>query len=77
MVELIRNLGALSSAGDVRLIVTGAQPAGLLFSVESLAQAVEFSLLGSADQDALAEELAAIENMSDEEIERLLQQSNG
>jgi len=46
--ELIRNLGSLSAAGaGVRLIVTGAQPAGLLFSVETLAQAYGVDLLGT------------------------------
>ncbi|RZA31600.1 MAG: EAL domain-containing protein [Lysobacteraceae bacterium] len=47
--ELIRSLGALGagSAEGVRLIVTGAQPASLLFSVETLAEAYGVELLGS------------------------------
>ena len=42
--ELIRNLAGIESAH--RLIVTGAQPANLLFSVETLAQAYGIDLLG-------------------------------
>lgn len=50
--ELIRNLGSLHAAtgaqGEgLRLIVTGAQPAGLLFSVETLAQAYGVDMLGT------------------------------
>ncbi len=43
--ELLRNLGSLAAAP--RLIVTGAQPAHLLFSVETLAQAFGIDLLGT------------------------------
>jgi EAL domain-containing protein (putative c-di-GMP-specific phosphodiesterase class I)/CheY-like chemotaxis protein len=43
--ELIRNLAALDSG--VRLIVTGAQPANLMFAVETLAQAYGVDLLGT------------------------------
>jgi EAL domain-containing protein (putative c-di-GMP-specific phosphodiesterase class I)/CheY-like chemotaxis protein len=53
--ELIRNLGALNVG--VRLIVTGAQPAGLLFSVETLAQAYGVDLLGSIGKPVTAAKL--------------------
>ncbi|MGH8853337.1 MAG: EAL domain-containing response regulator [Telluria sp.] len=53
--ELIRNLGSLG--GDVRLIVTGAQPAGLLFSVETLAQAYGVDLLGTIAKPVTAVKL--------------------
>ena len=43
--ELLRAIAALHS--PVRLIVTGAQPAGVLFSVETLAQAHGVDLLGT------------------------------
>jgi EAL domain-containing protein (putative c-di-GMP-specific phosphodiesterase class I)/ActR/RegA family two-component response regulator len=43
--ELLRAIGAMKS--PVRLIVTGAQPAGVLFSVETLAQAYGLDLLGT------------------------------
>ncbi|MGG7606654.1 EAL domain-containing response regulator [Massilia sp. BKSP1R2A-1] len=43
--ELLRNLGGLPSGP--RLIVTGAQPANLLFSVETLALAFGVDLLGT------------------------------
>jgi EAL domain-containing protein (putative c-di-GMP-specific phosphodiesterase class I)/CheY-like chemotaxis protein len=43
--ELIRNLASLES--DARLIVTGAQPANLMFSVETMAQAFGVDLLGT------------------------------
>lgn len=44
-VELIRTLGA--SKSRARLIVSGAQPADVLFSVETLAQALGVELLGT------------------------------
>jgi EAL domain-containing protein (putative c-di-GMP-specific phosphodiesterase class I) len=53
--ELIRNLGALNVG--VRLIVTGAQPAGLLFSVETLAQAYGVDLLGTIGKPVTAAKL--------------------
>ncbi|SFC43849.1 EAL domain-containing response regulator [Massilia yuzhufengensis] len=53
--ELIRNLGLLG--GGVRLVVTGAQPAGLLFSVETLAQAYGVDLLGSIAKPVTAVKL--------------------
>lgn len=56
--ELIRNLGALGAvANGVRLIVTGAQPAGLLFSVETLAQAYGVDLLGTIGKPVTAAKL--------------------
>lgn len=45
-------------------------------SVAGLAQAVEASLLSSFDEDLIAEELAALENLTDEEIELLLKQES-
>ena len=53
--ELIRNLGTAGS--PVRLIVTGAQPAGLLFSVETLAQAYGVDLLGTISKPVTAAKL--------------------
>jgi len=53
--ELIRHLGTL--AVGVRLIVTGAQPAGLLFSVETLAQAYGVDLLGTIGKPVTAAKL--------------------
>jgi CheY-like chemotaxis protein len=53
--ELIRVLGA--KGGGVRLVVTGAQPAGLLFSVETLAQAYGVELLGSIAKPVTAAKL--------------------
>ncbi|MBQ5946774.1 EAL domain-containing protein [Massilia sp. ST3] len=53
--ELIRNLGAAGS--PVRLVVTGAQPAGLLFSVETLAQAYGVDLLGTISKPVTAVKL--------------------
>jgi EAL domain-containing protein (putative c-di-GMP-specific phosphodiesterase class I)/CheY-like chemotaxis protein len=53
--ELIRRLGALGEG--VRLIVTGAQPAGLLFSVETLAQAYGVDLLGTIGKPVTAVKL--------------------
>ena len=56
--ELIRNLGALGAAAEgLRLIVTGAQPAGLLFSVETLAQAYGVDLLGTTPKPVTAAKL--------------------
>ncbi len=56
--ELIRKLGALDADGaGVRLIVTGAQPAGLLFSVETLAQAYGVELLGTIGKPVTAAKL--------------------
>ncbi len=56
--ELIRNLGALGPSGEgVRLVVTGAQPAGLLFSVETLAQAYGVDLLGTIGKPVTAAKL--------------------
>ncbi|MET0982390.1 MAG: EAL domain-containing response regulator [Telluria sp.] len=46
--ELIRNLATLDSG--ISLIVTGAQPANLLFSVETLAQVYGIDLLGSVSK---------------------------
>ena len=53
--ELIRNLGALNVG--VRLIVTGAQPANLLFSVETLALAFGVDLLGTIAKPVTAVKL--------------------
>lgn len=53
--ELLRNLGSLGV--DVRLVVTGAQPAGLLFSVETLAQAFGVDLLGTISKPVTAAKL--------------------
>jgi EAL domain-containing protein (putative c-di-GMP-specific phosphodiesterase class I) len=53
--ELLRNLGALSSGP--RLIVTGAQPANLLFSVETLALAFGVDLLGTIAKPVTAVKL--------------------
>lgn len=53
--ELIRNLGALDASA--RLIVTGAQPPGLLFSVETLAQAYGVDLLGTISKPVTAAKL--------------------
>jgi len=50
--ELMRHLG--TQRIDVRLIVTGAQPAGLLFSVETLAQAYGIDLLGTIGKPVTA-----------------------
>ncbi|KFI08281.1 EAL domain-containing protein [Massilia sp. BSC265] len=56
--ELIRNLGALGVQGEgVRLVVTGAQPAGLLFSIETLAQAYGVDLLGTIGKPLSAAKL--------------------
>ena len=56
--ELIRNLGTAGS--PVRLIVTGAQPAGLLFSVETLAQAYGMDLLGTISKPVTAAKLKSL-----------------
>lgn len=53
--ELIRHLGTLGVG--VRLVVTGAQPAGLLFSVETLAQAYGVDLLGTIGKPVTAAKL--------------------
>ena len=53
--ELIRNLAMLDSG--ISLIVTGAQPANLLFSVETLAQAYGIDLLGSVTKPVTAAKL--------------------
>jgi EAL domain-containing protein (putative c-di-GMP-specific phosphodiesterase class I) len=53
--ELLRNLGSLPSGP--RLIVTGAQPANLLFSVETLALAFGVDLLGTIAKPVTAVKL--------------------
>ena len=53
--ELIRNLAGLDSG--ISLIVTGAQPANLLFSVETLAQVYGIDLLGSISKPVTAAKL--------------------
>jgi EAL domain-containing protein (putative c-di-GMP-specific phosphodiesterase class I) len=53
--ELIRNLGSLETG--VRLIVVGAQPASLLFSVETLAQVYGVELLGAISKPVTAAKL--------------------
>lgn len=53
--ELIRNLATLET--DISLIVTGAQPANLLFSVETLAQVYGIDLLGSIAKPVTAARL--------------------
>ncbi len=53
--ELIRNLASLESG--ISLIVTGAQPANLLFSVETLAQVYGIDLLGSVSKPVTAAKL--------------------
>ncbi|MEN3274218.1 MAG: hypothetical protein V7631_8 [Massilia sp.] len=53
--ELIRNLAVLDAG--ISLIVTGAQPANLLFSVETLAQAYGIDLLGSVSKPVTAAKL--------------------
>lgn len=53
--ELIRNLAGLES--DVKVIVTGAQPANLLFSVETLAQVYGVDLLGTIAKPVTAAKL--------------------
>ncbi|WP_020656608.1 EAL domain-containing response regulator [Massilia niastensis] len=56
--ELIRNVGALDA--NVRLVVTGAQPADLLFSVETLAQAYGVDLLGTISKPVTAAKLTLL-----------------
>lgn len=56
--ELIRKLGDAGS--PVRLIVTGAQPASLLFSVETLAQAYGVDLLGTVSKPVTGAKLTAL-----------------
>lgn len=53
--ELIRNLAALEAG--ISLIVTGDQPANLLFSVETLAQLYGIDLLGSISKPVTAAKL--------------------
>lgn len=53
--ELIRNLATLDSG--ISLIVTGAQPANLLFSVETLAQVYGIDLLGTVAKPVTAAKL--------------------
>jgi EAL domain-containing protein (putative c-di-GMP-specific phosphodiesterase class I)/ActR/RegA family two-component response regulator len=56
--ELLRAIAALKS--EVRLIVVGAQPASVLFSVESLAQAHGVDLLGTAAKPVTSTKLKAL-----------------
>jgi EAL domain-containing protein (putative c-di-GMP-specific phosphodiesterase class I)/ActR/RegA family two-component response regulator len=56
--ELLRAIAALRSS--VRLIVTGAQPAGVLFSVETLVQAHGVELLGTVSKPVSAGKLKAL-----------------
>jgi EAL domain-containing protein (putative c-di-GMP-specific phosphodiesterase class I)/CheY-like chemotaxis protein len=56
--ELIRNLATLDSGA--RLIVTGAQPPSLLFSVETLAQVYGIDLLGAISKPVTAAKLGAL-----------------
>lgn len=60
--ELLRHVGALSAAPGtgLRLAVTGAQPAGLLFSVETLAQAYGVDLLGTIGKPVTAAKLKSL-----------------
>jgi EAL domain-containing protein (putative c-di-GMP-specific phosphodiesterase class I)/CheY-like chemotaxis protein len=53
--ELIRNLAGLDAG--ISLVVTGAQPANLLFSVETLAQVYGIDLLGSVSKPVTAAKL--------------------
>lgn len=56
--ELIRQLAGTGTRA--RLIVTGAQPAGLLFSVETLAHALGIDLLGTLSTPVIAGQLKAL-----------------
>jgi EAL domain-containing protein (putative c-di-GMP-specific phosphodiesterase class I)/ActR/RegA family two-component response regulator len=56
--ELLRAIAALQSA--VRLIVVGAQPSSVLFSVESLAQAHGVDLLGTIAKPVTSTKLRAL-----------------
>jgi EAL domain-containing protein (putative c-di-GMP-specific phosphodiesterase class I)/CheY-like chemotaxis protein len=56
--ELLRAIAALQS--PVRLIVVGAQPAGVLFSVETLAQAYGVDLLGTIAKPVTSAKLKAL-----------------
>jgi EAL domain-containing protein (putative c-di-GMP-specific phosphodiesterase class I)/ActR/RegA family two-component response regulator len=56
--ELLRAIAALKS--EVRLIVVGAQPASVLFSVESLAQAHGVDLLGAVAKPVTSTKLKAL-----------------
>jgi EAL domain-containing protein (putative c-di-GMP-specific phosphodiesterase class I)/CheY-like chemotaxis protein len=58
--ELIRNLASLETGA--RLIVTGAQPASLLFSVETLALAYGIELLGTIAKPVTPASLTALLN---------------
>jgi EAL domain-containing protein (putative c-di-GMP-specific phosphodiesterase class I) len=56
--ELLRAIAALQS--QVRLVVVGAQPAGVLFSVESLAQAYGVELLGAIAKPVTSAKLKSV-----------------
>lgn len=56
--ELIRTLAAMNCRA--RLIVVGAQPANLMFSVETMAQAYGFDLLGTMTKPVSAARLASL-----------------
>jgi len=56
--ELLRAIAGLHS--EVRLIVVGAQPAGVLFSVESLAQAYGVELLGTVAKPVTSAKLKGV-----------------
>jgi EAL domain-containing protein (putative c-di-GMP-specific phosphodiesterase class I)/CheY-like chemotaxis protein len=56
--ELIRNLATMEC--DTRLVVVGAQPASLLFSVETLAQVYGVELLGTIAKPVAAARLKAL-----------------
>ncbi|MGG4146718.1 HAD-IIIC family phosphatase [Paenibacillus algorifonticola] len=45
-------------------------------TIAGLAEAVETSLLSSFDEDSIAEQLAALENLTEEEIEQLLREES-
>lgn len=56
--ELLRHLGTMG--GGLRLVLTGAQPASLLFSVETLAQALGVDLLGTIAKPVTAAKLKSL-----------------
>ena len=56
--ELIRTLAGMKCRA--RLIVVGSQPANLMFSVETMAQAYGFDLLGAIPKPVTASRLAAL-----------------
>jgi EAL domain-containing protein (putative c-di-GMP-specific phosphodiesterase class I)/CheY-like chemotaxis protein len=56
--ELIRNLATLDC--DTRVIVTGAQPANLMFSIETLAQVYGLELLGTIAKPVTQAKLATL-----------------